>query len=133
MAQQKLTSTNRLKGVDASHYQGDVDWKKVKNAGYVFVILKATDGLGQDSTFSRNRAKATEAGLIVGAYHFYRPRHSVAAQVRNFLKTIGEVRKGELAPAGDFEQADLWSGISKKAAAVFVFPPGPKTLHEVSV
>lgn len=111
-------ATNRIKGIDVSHYQGrNINWDKVKAAGYTFVIMKATDGLGKDSTYKNNRQGAADAGLIVGAYHFFRPKRPVRAQIDNFLTITGGVRKGELAPTGDFEQADLWVGLSKKAAA----------------
>lgn len=63
-----------IKGIDISHWQGNnVDFKKVKASGVEFVILKAggsDSGFYIDRSFYNNYAKATEAGLHVGAYYF---------------------------------------------------------------
>lgn len=59
--------------IDASGYQGEIDFKKVKAAGITGVLLKCTEG---DSylapKFLPNYKKALDAGLRVGAYHFLR-------------------------------------------------------------
>jgi GH25 family lysozyme M1 (1,4-beta-N-acetylmuramidase) len=61
-------------GIDVSHWQGEIDWRKVAGAGKRFVFLKATDGHDfLDPTFFRNRTGARSNGLRVGAYHFARP------------------------------------------------------------
>ena len=44
-----------IRGIDVSHWQGDIDWPKVKQAGIEFAIIKAggtparcyTDSKGQ--------------------------------------------------------------------------------------
>jgi lysozyme len=60
-----------IKGIDVSHYQGNIDFKKVKNAGYEFVFIKATEGKSYlDPMFETNFKNANAAGLYVGAYHF---------------------------------------------------------------
>jgi lysozyme len=57
--------------VDLSHWQAPVDFAKVKEAGIVALILKATQGAQWiDATFAQRCAAATAAGLLVGAYHF---------------------------------------------------------------
>lgn len=66
-----------IKGIDVSHYQGDIDYGKVKAAGYQFVIVKATEGSEAgsriiDPYFKKNVADAKAAGLSVHAYHFFR-------------------------------------------------------------
>ena len=40
-----------IKGIDVSSYQGKPDWKKVKNAGIQFVILRITERYGVDASF----------------------------------------------------------------------------------
>lgn len=60
-------------GIDVSKYQGNVDWHKVKAAGYsfAFVRLGYANGDGTivlDPYFERNATGATEAGLDVGVY-----------------------------------------------------------------
>lgn len=64
-------------GIDVSYYQGDIDWKKVKNAGYEFAILRiGYRGYGDagilrvDERFYANLEQAQDAGLDVGVYFF---------------------------------------------------------------
>lgn len=58
-------------GIDVSSHQGSIDWKKVKNAGIDFAILRASIGDDEDKTFADNVALAKDAGVeIVGVYHF---------------------------------------------------------------
>ena len=62
-----------IKGVDISHWNGDIDFNKVKAAGIEFVIIKAGGsdrGFYTDSKFRENYEKAKAAGLFVGAYYF---------------------------------------------------------------
>lgn len=57
------------KGIDVSSHQGDVDFEKVKAAGYSFVIIKAGQGLRQMATFREKYLPAVQAaGLDWGAY-----------------------------------------------------------------
>lgn len=63
----------RTKGIDVSHWNGSIDFTKVKSAGYDFVIIKAGGsdaGCYKDSKFETNYAAAVKAGLSVGAYYF---------------------------------------------------------------
>ena len=60
-------------GIDVSRYQGNVDWTKVKAAGYsfAFVRLGCANGDGTivlDPYFERNVTGAAAAGLDVGVY-----------------------------------------------------------------
>jgi lysozyme len=61
-----------IKGIDVSHYQGVIDWAKVKADGVNFVFIKATQGVGYAKVdYFRNHApKAAGFGLHVGAYHY---------------------------------------------------------------
>lgn len=64
---------SNIQGIDVSHWQGVIDWAKVKAAGIEFAILKAggsDSGFYKDSSFERNYAGAKAAGLKVGAYYF---------------------------------------------------------------
>lgn len=61
------------KGIDVSHWQGTIDFDKVKKSGIDFVILKAggsDNGFYKDSTFEKNYIAAKRAGLNIGAYYF---------------------------------------------------------------
>lgn len=62
-----------IKGIDVSHWQGDIDWELVKNSGVEFAIIKAggsDDGFYTDSKFESNYAGAKAVGLPIGAYYF---------------------------------------------------------------
>ncbi len=67
-----------LSGIDVSKNQGDIDFAKVRGAGFRFCIAKATEGADyQDSCFITNmkRIRDLQAGssFFAGAYHFARP------------------------------------------------------------
>lgn len=61
-------------GIDVSKHNGSIDFAKVKNAGYSFVIIRAGIGIAtpKDPMFEVNYSKAKAAGLNVGAYWFLR-------------------------------------------------------------
>lgn len=62
-----------VKGIDVSKWQGDIDFKKVKTAGYDFVIINAGYGRyisQKDKYFEKNYKNAKAAGLDVGAYWY---------------------------------------------------------------
>ena len=59
------------KGIDVSYHQGIIDWKKVKNDGVTFAIIRAGYGTKtQDKQFSNNIIGAINAGLDIGVYWF---------------------------------------------------------------
>ncbi len=66
---------NRV-GIDVSKYQRDIDWKKVKETGVEFAIIRVgyrgygSGALVEDSYFAKNIKNATKAGLKVGVYIF---------------------------------------------------------------
>ena len=101
-------------GVDVSHYQGTVNWGKVSKAGITFAIAKATEGeTVVDSQFATNWKGIKQAGLVRGAYHFFRPESDALTQAKSFVTTVGKLDKGDLPPALDVEEAD-----GAKAAAI---------------
>src|SRR5687768_1484289 len=60
-----------IRGIDVSHHQGAVDWKKVEAAGIDFAYIKATEGRDhRDPRFDANW-RAAEGALARGAYHFF--------------------------------------------------------------
>ncbi|MBR4257050.1 MAG: lysozyme, partial [Clostridia bacterium] len=61
-----------VRGVDVSHYQGDVDWETLSKQGISFAFIKATEGSSYvDLTFEKNYVEANKTVLRVGAYHFF--------------------------------------------------------------
>jgi lysozyme len=63
-----------VRGIDISHYQGDVDLAAAMGDGVGFVIAKATDGQTYvDDHYAGFMAQADALNLPFGAYHFARP------------------------------------------------------------
>ena len=65
------------KGIDVSYYQSDIDWEKVKNAGYDFAIIRigyrgygSSGVLKEDTAFAKHIEGAQKAGMDVGVYFF---------------------------------------------------------------
>ena len=60
-----------IKGLDVSRFQGEVDWERVKAAGYRFAMLRAGYGDSTvDEQFRRNASECNRIGLPIGAYWF---------------------------------------------------------------
>jgi lysozyme len=78
-----------VRGIDVSNHQGLIDWRRVAADDVSFAIVKATEGGDWvDKSFARNIAAAKEAGLAVGAYHFFTFCRPGAEQARNFIATV---------------------------------------------
>ena len=69
-----------------------------------FVFIKATEGISmRDPKFKTYWAEAGERDIQRGAYHFFRTSRDGAAQARNFIATVGQLRHGDLPPVLDLE------------------------------
>jgi len=84
---QNLTS---YAGVDVSAFQGNIDWKKVKQSGIDFAIIRLgyrgyeSGKLVEDEYANANLKNAKEAGLRIGAYFF--------SQALNIKETDQEIQ-----------------------------------------
>jgi hypothetical protein len=67
-----------IRGLDVSHYQGDVNWAALKTRyGLSFGAAKCTEGMTfTDSYYAQNRARIRAAGLKAIAYHYAAPSQS---------------------------------------------------------
>lgn len=102
-----------VRGVDLSSHNGDVDFDRLRDAGYKFVMLKATEGVSfVDKKFADNYREARRAGLKVGAYHFFRFDCDGRVQAFHFLNTIGD-RALDFPPALDVEESGNPDGHSR--------------------
>jgi GH25 family lysozyme M1 (1,4-beta-N-acetylmuramidase) len=88
-----------IKGIDISHWNGSIDFDKVKASGVEFVIIKAggsDKGFYTDSKFKENYAKAVAAKLNVGAYYFagknFRGVKSGITDARRFIKILDSLK-----------------------------------------
>ena len=76
-------------GIDVSKHNGKIDFEKVRDDNYQFVFIKASEGKTyRDDAFASNYKAAREAGLKVGAYHFFRKNRTGREQADNLLKAI---------------------------------------------
>lgn len=93
-----------IQGIDVSSHQPGVDWSQVLQAGKAFAFLRATDGLDYtDSQFATYWKEAREAGVLRGAYHFYRTNDDPTTQAENFLSVV-QLQPGDLPAVVDFEK-----------------------------
>lgn len=104
----RLPGQFSVHGIDVSRYQERIDWKEVaqmrsEGIRIHFAFIKATEGKSRvDGNFSRNWKMASQAGLRVGAYHFFLPDRSGLEQARHFIRTV-PLRAGHLPPVLDVE------------------------------
>lgn len=103
-----------VKGIDVSHHNGEIDFKKVADSGIEFVFIKSSEGINhRDSLFIRNYDKAKEAGLKTGAYHYFRFDCDGVDQAVNFLQAVGS-RPNELGLVIDVESAGNAKNVSEE-------------------
>ena len=95
-----------LPGIDVSDHQGQVNWPAVAEAGIKFAFTKATEGATfVANTFAENWVAMQAAGIVRGAYHFFRPFRDPEAQARNLLQTA-QLGLGDLPAVLDIEVRD---------------------------
>jgi GH25 family lysozyme M1 (1,4-beta-N-acetylmuramidase)/LysM repeat protein len=95
-------------GIDVSYWNSGIDWPKVRAAGQRYVFAKATEGdFYADPTFDDNWRGAKTAGLMRGAYHFFRSNVDARKQATKFIDYVKSMNdNGELPPVLDLETND---------------------------
>ena len=117
-AKRVCASGPTVKGIDVSYYNGSINWTTVANAGYGFAIVRVSDGANfQDPKFSQYYNGAQAAGMVRGAYQFFRPAQSTTAQANLMIAAIGTLGPGDLPPILDVE-AD--GGLSPSTVAAHI-------------
>lgn len=99
-------SSNYLyEGIDVSNYQGNIDFKKVKEDGIEVVYIKATEGTYYiDPYLEQNYKRAKENGLKVGLYHYVTARtEEQARREAKFFVARASGKKLDCKLAMDFE------------------------------
>ncbi len=92
-----------VRGVDVSHYQGDIQWQTLAGQGIDFAFIKATEGSTYvDDRFEYNLTEALKTDLRVGAYHFFSFDSGGDTQADNFISIVPKVDR-MLPPVVDFE------------------------------
>ena len=108
-------------GVDTADGENqNADWLRAKAQVPIdFAIIRASGGGGPDHDFRPAWPNFKDAGLVRGAYLFLVfPRQggwpsSPVTQARAFIKTVGNLDEGDLAPTLDVE-ADTWQNTGMK-------------------
>lgn len=76
----------KLKGIDVSHYQGDINWKTVKEYGIEFAFIKCLQGKSKvDECFHTNMRNAMSNDIPVGVY--------VYSKAKNIDDAVAEAKK----------------------------------------
>src|SRR6185503_7227817 len=101
----------RIFGKDTSHWDGNVDQAASKAAGVRFAWAKAMDGTIPSKYFKENKARAREAGLPEGPYHWLYPNSLLSCKLQadtlhNYLQSLP---KSDLPLMEDWEWT-RWNG-----------------------
>ena len=114
------------RGIDVSHWQGDINWSAVAADGIDFAIIKATEGVGTDAykdpKFATNRDNAQLAGITIGAYHVATPSRNTddaRAEADRYLR-IAKPSVGNLIPTLDIEIANVPDGMKPLVLTAWV-------------
>lgn len=71
LADEALPNGAVARGIDASNFQGTIDWNQVKAAGIEFAILKVGPVYGNiDDSFERNATECERLGIPYGVYYY---------------------------------------------------------------
>jgi lysozyme len=123
MALSPAAWAQRARGVDASYWQGNMDWSKTYDAGARFAFVRSSRGLTYDDTlFVQNMttiSNMASAGktIYAGAYHYGIPGDALTssstsaaieaharAEANHFVTTAGDyMTAGWLRPVLDLE------------------------------
>lgn len=109
------------KAIDVSHWQGSIDWKRVKAAGYNIAIIKVSGGdagLYFDSRAAANYKNAKAAGLAVGMYHFA-GKHGAVIEADHFIKAVSPIAENDVLVL-DWEKSNKPSAAEDQWCADFI-------------
>jgi lysozyme len=97
-------------GIDVSSYQGSVEWARVASAGVAFAFARVSDGTEVvDGEFAHHWRAMKRAGVLRGAYQFFRAGEDAAAQatlMAELVEIAGGLDSTDLGLAIDVETAD---------------------------
>ncbi len=99
------SSNTIYRGIDVSEWQGDINFREVKEAGIEVVYIRAGQGFSyKDSKFERNYEEAKKYGLKVGVYHYMTARTTEEAkQQAKFFVSLISGKEIDCKLAMDFE------------------------------
>ena len=110
---------------DVSHWQGDISWPVMYEAGARGVIMKATQGLGFVDPRLAEHWPAVRAStdLVRGSYHLIELDDDPIAQAAHYVDTMADVGGwlvGDMRPALDIETSKIDEAMEKGASGSLV-------------
>jgi lysozyme len=98
---------SRIEGIDIAEMDGNESprWDRVRASGRRFVILRAAYGDREDRCFAVEWPRLAAAGLVRGAYLFWRAAEPAQVQAEAFVAVLERARlaAGDLPPIVDVE------------------------------
>ncbi|MFT6962897.1 MAG: lysozyme [Flammeovirgaceae bacterium] len=108
--------TSPVIGIDVSHFQGNIDWIKIKQSGVQFCYAKASQGnYFKDLKFQENKHNTEKADLVHGAYHFYMTNEDPKKQAMLFLSCLDKEITNQMLPMLDLEGGSIKGEIDIEA------------------
>jgi lysozyme len=97
------------RGIDVSEFQGTINWATVASHKQ-FAIIRVSYGSGYvDPKWATNWSGAKNAGILRGAYQFFRPSQDATAQANLMLSKIGTYDRADIPPTLDVEVTEGYS------------------------
>ena len=116
--------SEEIRGIDVSHWQGEINWSEVVKSDIAFAMIKAggsDSGFYTDSKFERNYQGAKNNGVSVGVYYFVGPgfvsEEDGIADAKRFLNII-EGKTFEMPIALDLESTSIDDKVGATEAAI---------------
>ena len=92
-----------VRGVDVSHYQGNIDFERLEQQGMQFAFIKATEGSSHvDRMLESNMQAVRESSMRFGFYHFFSFDSPGKTQAENYIANV-PVMENMLPPVIDVE------------------------------
>lgn len=85
----------KLNGIDVSHYQGDINWKAVKEYGIDFAFIKCLQGKSRvDECFHTNMRNAIANDIPVGVYVYSKAKtiDDSVAEAKRVIKECSQYK-----------------------------------------
>lgn len=85
----------KLNGIDVSHYQGDINWKAVKEYGIEFAFIKCLQGKSRvDECFHTNMRNAIANDIPVGVYVYSKAKtlDDAVAEAKRVIKECSQYK-----------------------------------------
>lgn len=85
----------KLSGIDVSHYQGDINWKEVKEYGIEFAFIKCLQGKSRvDERFHTNMKNAIANDIPVGVYVYSKAKtiDDAVAEAKRVIKECSQYK-----------------------------------------